>query len=193
MRTSQLKDVSSAPSRRRPLRTLIVTAAIFVGAIVVAVSAAGSTYALWNGAAPIQTATITTGTTGLAVNNTTSYAVPGLNVTQLLPGVSIVSPQPFTVKNTGSTPLSVTVAAPAFTAPAGVLAPNLTISLIQSATCVASIDGTTVGAWTSPLVLAAGQSVPVCLQVGLNANAPASVQGVSASFTIALNGVQVHG
>jgi hypothetical protein len=192
MSSTQHEAVLSARPRRRTLRWVLVTAAIFAAAIGVSLGASGTTYALWNGSAPVAAAAITTATTGLTVNNVSGYTVPGMTVTQLLPGTSVVSPQPMTVKNNGTIPLSVVPAAPVFADPNSVVANNLAVVLVQGSTCVASIDGSTSPGWTTPLVLNAGQSVSVCLQISLSATAPSSVQGASAAFNVPLIGNQVH-
>jgi hypothetical protein len=184
--------VPTARPRRKALRWLLTTAAIFAGAIAVSLAGTGSTYALWNGAKPVAASSITTATTGLTVNNVTGYTVPGMTVTQLLPGFSIVSPVPMIVKNTGTIPLSVVPSATVFADPTSVIANNLSVVLVQSTSCAVAVDGTVSPGWTTPLVMAPGQTVSVCLQITLSATAPASVQGVAAGFNVPITGTQVH-
>lgn len=186
---------SLAPALKgKALRRVFSAVGIIVAAIVIGVAGSGSTYALWNGSKPIGATTLSAGSTGLTVNGVTTYTVPGLNNTQILPGLSAVSPQVLTIFNAGSTPLSVTVGTPTFADPSSLLAQNgnLVVSLFQSANCAQSVDGSSATAWTAPLVLAAGGSVTACLQMTLSANAPSTVQGLSATFTLPLIATQVR-
>jgi hypothetical protein len=179
---------------QRRIRKMLVTVAIFGIAITFGVSAGSTTFALWNVSKPIGAVSLSTGATGITVNGATSYTVPGLTTTQLLPGLSAVSPVILTIVNTGTTPLSISVGAPVFTDPSSLLAQNnnLAVSLFQSATCAQTVDGSGTAAWTTPVVVPSGGSISACLQMTLNASAPASVQGLSATFTLPITGTQVR-
>jgi hypothetical protein len=179
--------------QRRTRRVLITTGAFGV-AIALGISAGGSTLAIWNATTPIGAVSLSTGATGITINGVTNYTVPGLTTTQLLPGLSAVSPQVLTILNTGTTPLKVVVGSAVFSDPASALAQNgnLAVSLFQSANCAQSVDGSSTAAWTTPVVLAAGASVTACLQMTLSATAPSSVQGLSATFTLPITGTQVR-
>jgi hypothetical protein len=179
---------------QRRIRRMLVTVGIFAVAITLGISAGGSTFALWNVSTPIGAASLSTGTTGITVNGSTSYTVPGLTTTQLLPGLSAVSPVILSIVNTGTTPLSISVGTPVFTDPSSLLAQNgnLVVSLFQSTTCAQTVDGSGTAAWTAPVVVPAGGSVSACLQMTLSASAPASVQGLSATFTLPITGTQVR-
>jgi hypothetical protein len=196
MNTSLRAMASSLVAARKgkALRRVLATVAIFVAAITIGIAGSGVTYALWNGSKPIGATTLSTGSTGLTVNGVTTYTVPGLSNTQMLPGLSAVSPQVLTIFNAGSTPLSVTVGTPTFADPANLLAQNgnLIVSLFQSGNCEQSVDGRSATPWTTPLVLAAGGSVTACLQMTLSANTPSTVQGLSATFTLPLIATQVR-
>ena len=179
---------------QRRIRRMLVTAGIFGVAITLGISAGGSTFALWNVSTPIGAVSLSTGTTGITVNGSSSYTVPGLTTTQLLPGLSAVSPVILSIVNTGTTPLSVSVGTPVFTDPSSMLAQNsnLVVALFQSTTCAQTVDGSSTAAWTAPVVVAAGGSISACLQMTLSATAPASVQGLSATFTLPIVGTQVR-
>jgi hypothetical protein len=179
---------------QRRTRRILITAGSFGVAITLGISAGGSTLALWNATTPIGAVSLSTGATGITVNGVANYTVPGLTTTQLLPGLSAVSPQVLTILNTGTTPLKVVVGSAVFSDPSNALAQNgnLAVSLFQSANCAQSVDGSSIAAWTTPVVLAAGASVTACLQMTLSATAPASVQGVSATFTLPITGTQVR-
>ena len=179
---------------QRRIRRMLVTVGIFAFAITLGISAGGSTFALWNTSTPIGAVSLSTGATGITVNGSSSYTVPGLTTTQLLPGLSAVSPVIITIVNTGTTPLSISVGAPVFTDPSSLLAQNgnLAVSLFQSATCAQTVDGASTPAWTTPVVVDSGGSISACLQMTLSASAPASVQGLSATFTLPIVGTQVR-
>jgi hypothetical protein len=179
---------------RNRIRRMLVTVGIFTVAITLGVSAGGTTFALWNVSKPIGAVSLSTGATGITVNGQSSYTVPGLTTTQLLPGLTAVSPVILTIQNAGTTPLSISVGAPVFGDPTSVLAQNgnLVAALFQSTTCAQSVDGSSTAAWTTPVVVAAGATISACLQMTLSASAPASVQGLSATFTLPIVGTQVR-
>jgi hypothetical protein len=179
---------------QRRTRRLLITAGAFGVAVTLGISAGGSTLALWNATTPIGAVRLSTGATGITVNGVANYTVPGLTTTQLLPGLSAVSPQVLTILNTGTTPLKIVVGSAVFSDPSNALAQNsnLAVSLFQSANCAQSVDGSSIAAWTTPIVLAAGASVTACLQMTLSATAPSSVQGLSATFTLPITGTQVR-
>jgi hypothetical protein len=180
------------PQRRN--RRFLITTGAFVVAIGLGISAGGSTLALWNQTKSINAASLSTGSTGITINGVTNYTVPGLTTTQLLPGLSAVSPQVLTIVNSGSTPLSIVVGTPVYSNPASLLAQNgnLIVGLFQSANCAQTVDGSGTALMTAPIVLAVGASFTACLQMTLNTNAPSTVQGLSATFTIPLVGTQVR-
>jgi hypothetical protein len=179
---------------QRRIRRILITTAIFAFAIVFGVSASGTTLALWNHSTPIGAVSLSTGTTGITVNGSTSYTVPGLTTTQLLPGLSAVSPQVLTITNTGTTALSIVPGSPVFSDPSSPLAQNsnLVVSLFQSTTCAQTVDGSGTAAWTTPVVVAPGGTLSACLQMTLSATAPATVQGLSATFSLPIVGTQVR-
>lgn len=176
---------------RAPFRRIFGTTALFASAILVAIVAAGGTYAVWNTRTVVNGSTISAGSTELTINGSASYVVPGMDATKLLPGRSVIS-TPLTLLNSGSTATSVTLGALAFVNPGSALASNLLVVVRQAAVCEVTPYGTTPVSFSSPIVLNAGQSTLVCLEARLSASAPASVQGTTATFTIPLNAVQVR-
>jgi predicted ribosomally synthesized peptide with SipW-like signal peptide len=174
-----------------PLRRIVTTIGIFATAIVLAISAAGGTYAVWNSRTVINASSITSGSTALTINDVSSYAVPDMDNSKLLPGRSSVSGV-ITLKNTGYTPISISLAPLTFSDPSSVLASNLTVVLRQAATCEVTPFGTTPSSFVSPIVLARGQTTTMCLEARLSASAPASVQAASTSFSVPLNARQVR-
>ena len=181
-------------SAQRRVRKMLVTVAIFGIAITLGISAGGSTFALWNVSKPIGAVSLSTGSTGITVNGAANYTVPGLTTTQLLPGLSAVSPVILNIVNTGTTPLSISVGTPVFSDPTSVLAQNgnLVVALFRSTTCSQSVDGSSTAAWTTAVVVPSGGSISACLQMTLSATAPASSQGLSATFTLPVVGIQVR-
>jgi hypothetical protein len=186
--------VRGALNEQRRVRRILITAGIFGVAIIFGASASGSTLALWNASTPIGAASISTGSTGITVNGSTTYTVPGLTTTQLLPGLTAVSPQVLTIKNSGNTTLSIAVGAVVFGDPTSLLAQNsnLAVSLFQSTSCAQSVDGSSATPWTTAIVVAPGGTISACLQMTLSATAPSTVQGLSATFTLPVVGTQTR-
>lgn len=175
----------------RLARRLSAAAAATGGAVLVAVLAAGGTYALWDGTRQVDAGTVTSGNTGLTINDVTSYGISGLDTTALLPGRSTITATPLTVKNTGTTPLAVTPGTVTFANPSSPLASQLVVAVRQAATCTATPVGSTATSFTS-LTLQPQASTTICVEVQLKAAAPASVQGLSLGFTAPLVGTQVR-
>lgn len=150
-------------------------AAAIAGASIIAVCAAGGTYALWNGQRSIPSATIQTGTVGLTVNNAPSAVVDGTAWSKLLPG-DVVSQQ-VTLKNTGNVPGTVTAST------TGALGPLLVH--LKKGACTSTIVGTSSTVLPTNLGVFVGtESSLVCLQVTMPVSAPANVQSTSQSFTV---------
>lgn len=170
----------------------IVSGFTFLAATVtLSLLATSGTYALWSGASTVNGSTISTGSIGLTINGTANYAIPNLNASKLAPGRSVTAA--ITVANTGSTPIGVTVTNVTIGANTNALAAQLTLratAVANAASCVAGLAGGTTAALsafsttTTPLVMAPGASQVVCLELGLSATAPASVQNGSTSFTL---------
>lgn len=157
----------------------------------------GGTYALWSTTRTVPGATIQAGSTGLAVNGSAAAVLTGLDVTKLGPGGAIATS--LTVTNTGTTPLLVATTGGTVTADSGGLAAELTVQLVAAspASCTPTFSGGFVGripgyaTTASPVAIAAGASVPYCLIVALDADAPPATQNRSTSFTLTLTGQQV--
>jgi len=170
-------------------RGMIATAALAAGAIAVGLVGTGATYALWNDTQVVPGA-VDSGTASLTINDVASYPIAGLNFTGLLPGRSVATPTPLTVKNTGAVPLTVTPGSVNIGDPSGTLASQLVVAIHQTASCTLTPVGTTATSFTS-FVVQPNQTTTVCVEVQLKPTAPANVQGNSATFSVLLNGVQV--
>ncbi|AYF98632.1 TasA family protein [Protaetiibacter intestinalis] len=177
---------------RRATRAVFGAVAAFAAAIVIALGAAGGTYAYFSSSAQLNAGTITAGTADLTIQNVASYPIAGLDATALVPGASVFTSTPLTVKNTGDASLKVTQGAASFST-TGTLKDYLVIKvgLVGNGvtSCTAGL-GTALG---SGVTLAAGGQMKVCVTVTLSSSAPGSVAGQPpAQFTIPLDGEQVH-
>lgn len=177
-----------ASSRARKLGAAAMATA---GAVLVAVLAAGGTYALWDGSMQMEPGTVTSGNTGLTINDVPSYAIGGLDTSTLYPGRSVITAAPLTVENTGTTPLAVTPGTVTFANPSSPLASELVVAVRQAAVCTPTPFGSTPVSFTS-FTLQPGASATICVEVQLKATAPAAVQGISLGFTAPLVGTQVR-
>ncbi|MEX2511162.1 MAG: TasA family protein [Homoserinimonas sp.] len=162
-----------------------------MGGILVAVFAAGGSYALWNGAAEIPDVAVTSGTIGLAVE-----AVPALNIDGLVPGSSVHTA--FTASNNGDADLSVVMSGTEIAGQTNGLASYLIMTLANVPTpgdCtkdVAGASGPVIGftSTASPVLIDAGAGTEYCLVVTLDPLAPDTVQGSTATFTLRFDGTQ---
>lgn len=180
-------------SRRiSPIRAILSTIAVIAGGVVLAAAAAGGTYAFWNDAAPVNGGTVDAGSSGLTVNGVQSVTV-NLTGTTLLPGRSVVQAAPLQFANVGDTPLNVTSAV-VFAPASAALQPYVHVSLRPAvgATCTVTADPTTLPAAIAPVGFVVGQTIPMCLEVLLRSNAPATMQDTTVSFTINLTAAQVR-
>jgi hypothetical protein len=154
---------------------MLASSSAIAGASIVAVIAAGGTYAMWNDSAGLDAGVIASGTTGLTVNGVSSYALSGAAWTKLLPG-DVVS-QEVTLKNTGNVPGTITAGTH------GSFAPLLVY--VKKGTCGAAIGGTSSTVSPTNLgVFAAGGASVVCIQVTMPADAAGSMQGTAQSFSV---------
>jgi alternate signal-mediated exported protein len=185
-----IAPVDPSVRARKVATWFVATSGIFAVAIAASLLSAGGTFALWNSNRTIQSSQVTGGTAGLTINNVTSYAIAGLDTTKLLPGRSVITASPLTLKNTGTTTLSITPGTVTHTNPA--LASELVVAITQAATCTLTPSGSTPASFTTPIVLAAGATTTICVEVQLKATAPASVQNQTSTFTAPLTAVQVR-
>jgi hypothetical protein len=181
--------------RRSRTKSVGATVAAVIAGFSVGLIATGVTYALWNSAANVNASSVSSGTFGLTINGGSSYVIPGLNVTSLGPGQSVVAP--FTVANTGSTKLAVSVTSATVGIQSNSLASWLQLTLTASSTCTVGLTGGTTGdlvgfTTTAYPTIAVGGSQQFCLQVTVNPAAPSTAQGGNATFTLALTGTQVR-
>ncbi|MCU1545679.1 MAG: SipW-cognate class signal peptide [Homoserinimonas sp.] len=179
-----------APERHSSLGIILHSTVVGGAAVVLALAATGSTYALFSDQATSAGATISTGNVQLTVNGDTDHTISQLSLARMLPGRSVVTRDSLTMSNTGTTPLNVTLAETTFTDPAAPLAPHITAALRPGTACTVAPDGQPPVTMTAPTLLVPGQSVSLCLEVALSASAPVSVQGSSATFTVNLSATQ---
>ena len=165
-------------------------------ALVVAVGTAllgtGGTYALWNGTASTAATTVRSATATVSVSSTTA-----MNTAVLGPGTSTTGT--FTVRNTGSVPLSMRVTTTASKSSVAAATGELTLHLAQvssAAKCVPGITGTsgrlaTFDTGTGSFTLPAGASGTACLEMALDSDTPQTVAGATTDFTLTVTGTQV--
>ncbi len=188
-------DDGRRASRRRidlriritPGRIAATAAAVLIGVLAAAGTAAGS-FAYLNATAPVGTAsTVTAGTSALTLQSGASPAgssitLPATVWNRMLPG-DIVG-QTITVANTGHTPLAVSARLSALSAwefrvaigacPVGQI-PGAPLSTTSSAS--AAIDS--------------GVSGVVCIQAVLPTTAANGIQGTTPAIALVLDGVQI--
>ncbi|QQD75507.1 hypothetical protein I8920_11800 [Curtobacterium sp. YC1] len=164
--------------------------------LVVAVGTAllgtGGTYALWNGTASTAATSVRSATATITVGTLSS-----MNTTVLGPGTSTRGT--FTVRNTGSIPLSMRVATTSATSSSTAALGELTLRLAtvsSAADCAAGLAGAsgrlaTFDTGSSSFTLPAGASGVGCVEVVLDADAPQSVAGATTDFTLTVTGTQV--
>lgn len=183
-----------APRTRRPLRGLLFSAGLLVVVVASALLGAGGSYAAWNSSTATNASSVTSGTTSLTVNGVTDYTFPSLNLAGLGPGQSVYVP--LTIANTGTTPLSTVVSKTTIVTDVNGLSAELTAAITASSTCGATtMAGTRLATYTttaSPITLAAGASLPICLDIKMDLDAPISVAGGSTTFSMAITATQVR-
>lgn len=181
------------PRARVTARGMLSTASAVVAGIMVAVVAAGGSYALWNDQVAISPITLTSGTVGLSIT-----PAVGMDITELVPGASVTTT--FTASNTGAANLSVAVTTTTVAAEVMALASQLSLELApidDPADCGPAIAEAATGAlvgFTStakPVVIARGASQLYCLVATLSPSAPTEVQGETAEFTLNFDAQQV--
>ena len=169
--------------------TIGATIAGLIAAIVLAVTAAGGSYAYLSQAAPLSPVTLSSGTAALTV---TALTLP---TAKLVPGTNVASS--VIVSNTGQVPLALRVTGltgPATpTALSGALAIGLAV-VAQTATCPAAATWTATIATATTTALnstvAVGGSNKLCVYASLPSTAPLDSQGATATFAIAIDGTQ---
>jgi hypothetical protein len=198
VRAGAVSTEQQAGRASRFSRRILSAAGAVVIATIFALIGTGTSYALWNGRATVNASSVTSGATSITIDGqSTAYALDALDTTKLGPGQSVITPTPFVIQNTGSTRLSVTVAGTTIPAASAALAAELSLTLSTAATCTIGTAGATgplVGYTTTatPIVLAPGASIPVCLQATLDLDAPATLQAKAATFTLAIDATQVR-
>jgi predicted ribosomally synthesized peptide with SipW-like signal peptide len=196
-RTTPTTGRHRAPRRLRWVWALGVA---LVTAVAAAVVSSGSTYALWNSSAETEGVTVRSGTATLAV---TAIAVGA--PAPLAPGTSTTGT--FTVRNSGTVPLSVRLAltgtkvAYVPSVPAAAVLDELTVrlsSVARASDCRPGLSGysarpaafdTGSGYSTLPV----GDTGTACVEVVLDADAPQTVAGAVTDFTLTVTGTQVAG
>jgi hypothetical protein len=170
-----------------PGRIAATAAAILLGVLAAAGTAAGS-FAYLSASAPVGTAsTVTAGTSSLTLQSganpaAASITLPNTVWNRMLPGD--IAGQTVTVNNTGDTPLAVS---------ARMNAASAWEFRVASGACPATqLPGaalsTTSAAWAT---VAAGASQTMCIQAMLPVSAANAVQGTTPVLSLIVDGVQI--
>jgi hypothetical protein len=168
------------------IRTALASAGAIVAGILIAVAGTTGSYALWNSAAPITDATVSSATLGITVKFGTgtagsTAAIPTTAWSSLLPGDFVG--QQITVANTGNIPATMSAKLTATTPYEIRVATGTCPSTLLTSTAL-STSAVNYG------TIAGGASAVTCVQVLLPITAAAGVQGTSSPFTITLTGAQ---
>ena len=179
-------------------RSLLLAVPVLLAVVLGGLLGTGGTNALWTSAASTQGATVRSGTATIAVS-----PLSAMNTAVLGPGTSTTGT--FTVRNTGSVPLSMRVAVTATkvsyadeSTTQGVLGElTLHLSAVGAASgCRAGLGGASArlaafdtgsGYYTLP----SNARATACVEVVLDADAPQAVSGAVTDFTLTVTGVQV--
>jgi hypothetical protein len=173
--------------RITPARVAATAAAILLGVLGAAGTAAGSFAYLNSTASTTAGSTITAGTSTLTLQQGAGAATSNLTMTtttwnKMLPGDFVG--QTITVNNTGDTPLALS------TRLSNAIAWDIRVATgACPATQLAGAAQTTTS--TSLSTLAAGASATVCIQATLPTTAPNSAQGTNPVVALTVDGVQV--
>jgi hypothetical protein len=185
-----------ARRQRRPLRALLASAGLLVLVVAIALLSAGGSYAAWNTSTTANGSSVSSGSTSLTINDSTSYTIPNLSLTALGPGQSVFVPM--TLKNTGTTNLNATVSKTTIVSETQNLSTELAIVLTATSNCAASastVTGTPLVNFTTtatPFTLQAQASLSICLEIKMDVDASQNVAGGSATFNMAVTALQVR-
>ena len=176
--------------RRASRATRMMQAAL--GAVlmtVLGILAGGGTYALWSAVASTGSqATLTAGTAELSLSGNAPSA------TGLYPGRTAYAVT--TVRNTGTTPLRLSLTAGAASTDLGRALAVTAAPLPSGSSCAAGLPGgpgsVALGSATDlGITLAPGATTQLCLGVGLPTAAPVTAAGGTASVSFTVTGIQV--
>jgi len=184
---SSVRRIRLSRPRITPAKIAIPAAAILIGVLGAAGTAAGS-FAYLNASAPVGTAsTVTAGTSVLTLQQGAGAASANLTLSntvwnRMLPGDFVG--QAVTINNTGDTPLAVS------TRLSNTIAWDIRVA--SGACPVTQLTGA-VQTTTSTILstLAAGASTTVCIQAVLPTTAANTVQGTNPVVSLTVDGVQV--
>ncbi|WP_341230561.1 TasA family protein [Nocardioides salarius] len=186
-------------TRRRPLQAFVVAGALLLG-----VTSGLGTLAYWNDVETVTGGTVTAGSLDLTVEDTNGVAVGQWNqltLATIAPGESVAAA--LTVRNVGTTPFTVAVAASG----TGLLLPAVDVAVASGVapvttsptyprgqTCGVAIDRPLSGSptWDVAGTVQPGGSVQVCVRLALRVTADNTLQGktITPSFTLTATQVQ---
>lgn len=181
-RSTRTRGNRRAPRPRLGVRALLASTGAILAGLLVAVAGTTGSYALWNHAAPIADASVSSGSLGLTVKYGSgaagsTTAIPTASWSSMLPGDYVG--QQITVTSTGTATGNLTARLSAAT--------PYQIRL-ASGTCPSSLLSSAVLTTTAASAgsITAGASRTLCVQVALPSAATSSVSGTSSPFTIVI-------
>lgn len=169
--------------RATPVQKMLTATSVVLGATLFAAAAAGGTYGLWAGAAPVDAGIVTTGSLALATGAPT---VSPTAWTGMFPGDRVR--QSTTLTNTGSVSADVNVQ----TSAPGAAASSYEVRIAKGSCPTTALTSTNSIAAT-PIALgiwAANETSAVCIEVTMRANATQASQGASVPFTFTFGATQ---
>lgn len=180
--------------RRARIRSLLGASAATAAATLLAIGAAGGTYAYFTaGATTPSTGAVSAGTASLQITAGSTISLTGLYPTA-------VKYAAVTVQNTGDVPLQLTVDSLAGPATATALSGSLSVGVGVASSAANCTNGSTVSSWTGTFAsapagalgttLATGASATVCVATTMAASAATGAQNASTSYTLTLGGRQ---
>lgn len=189
MRTMQQHPVTTDPVRDRGrfgAAGMLMTAVCVAGALGLALSGTGGSYAMWNDTASVDAGSLTSGSAGLTA--TWQAGHDRARWQDLLPGEAVR--QPLVLANTGAVPLtisaSVSAASPSFeirTVAGSCPTTPLSVAPLAGAPSAVTRPSTP----PVPVVLDANASVAACVEVRTTATA---APAATTAFTIVIDGKQ---
>ncbi|MFP7833842.1 hypothetical protein [Marisediminicola sp. LYQ134] len=187
--------ISSRP-RLSAIRALLAAVVVVLIAVVIALAATGTSYALWTSSTSVDASVVSSGSTAVTIDGSTTHDLASLDLSTIGPGQSVAAP--LTLQNTGTTPVAASVATTTIIAQTNALANELAVTLVPTASCTPAVTGGMTGRLVgfttsaSPVVLQPGQSMALCLKVTVDLDAPASTQNSSATFRMDVSATQVR-
>lgn len=173
------------------MKRLVTSTLVLAGFTALGVSAAGGTYAFLTSTATAPGATVKAGSQSININDYVNQDAI-LGVWYVAPAIPVAGP--FTVNNTGDTPVSLTATIASTSTTALTADATARVFAAVNGECAADLSATRapLQGYTSPVIgtLAPHASMVVCLEVGLKPDTDTSHSGQGLDFTVTVNAKQ---